>query len=72
MQTCKNCGEGLPLEYAYCPMCGEPLFKTPKPRKELVQVLNPVTKQYVLIDKSIGSILKHSRTSKPYKNVPIL
>lgn len=71
-QTCKNCGEGLPIDYAYCPMCGFPLFKEPKPKRELVQALNPVTKRYVVIDRSIGSIVKHGRTSKPYKNIPII
>ena len=23
--TCKNCGEGQPGEFAFCPMCGEKL-----------------------------------------------
>jgi len=71
-QTCKNCGECLPVEYVYCPMCGELLFKFPRRKKELVQILNPVSKKYTLIDKSQGKILKHSRSNKPYKNVPVL
>jgi len=70
--TCKNCGTGLPAEFSYCYQCGEPLYKMPKPKKELVQVMNPITKRYVLIDKSQGKILKHARTNKPYKNVRII
>lgn len=40
-------------------------------KQELVQVQNPVTKHWVLINKTLGQILKHSRTSKPYKNIKI-
>jgi hypothetical protein len=39
---------------------------------ELVQLLNPITKHWVVIDKTLGKILKHSRTSKPYKNITIV
>ena len=39
---------------------------------ELVQVLNPKSKRYILIDTTNGKILKyHSRRNTPYKNVPI-
>ena len=71
-QTCKHCGEGLPIDYAYCPMCGNPLFKEPRPKKELVQLLNPRSHRYVVIDRGRGRIVKHGRTSKPYKNIPII
>ena len=40
-------------------------------KKDLVQVLNPITKRWVLIDTERGKILKHSRTKNPYKNVRI-
>ncbi len=39
--------------------------------KDLVQVLNPKTNRYVLIDKAIGVILKSKRTIGPYKNILI-
>ena len=40
---------------------------------ELVQLLNPKTKKYVLIDKSSASIVKyHPRKNIPYKNVRII
>jgi len=40
--------------------------------KNLVQLLNPRIKRYVLVDKSTGSILAHKSDSLPYKNVPIV
>lgn len=71
-QTCKDCGEGLPIDYAYCPMCGSPLFKEKRLQKELVQTQNPITKRWVVIDKSKGIIVKHSRTYKPYKTITVI
>jgi len=38
----------------------------------LVQLQNPKTKHWVVIDKGMGKIVKHSRTSKPYKNISIV
>lgn len=48
-------------------------IKAPPPETphELVQVQNPRTKHWVLIDKTLGKILKYSRTTKPYKDIPI-
>lgn len=37
----------------------------------LVQLQNPKTHHWVLIDKTLGSIIKYSRTCKPYKNITI-
>ena len=36
-----------------------------------VQVCNPVTKKFVKIDRRIGAIVAHKKTSGPYKNIPI-
>lgn len=41
-------------------------------KHELVQLQNPKTHHWLLIDKTLGSILKHSRTCKPYKNITIV
>jgi len=71
--TCKNCGDWFPAEYNYCPSCGYELHSIKKvysPR--YVQALNPVTKHWVKIDRKIGSIVSHSRTSIPYKNIQIV
>lgn len=40
-------------------------------RNEFVQVCNPITRKFVLIDRTIGSIVKHKQTSGPYKGIPI-
>ena len=37
-----------------------------------VQLQNPKSKKWVIVDKAKGIIVKHSRTSKPYKNIPIV
>ena len=73
-QTCKHCGEGLPIDYTYCPMCGYPLFKIfkePSKRIDLVQLLNPLTHRYMVIDRKNGKILKHGQTNEPFTNIPI-
>ncbi len=36
-----------------------------------VQVCNPITKKFVKINRDIGAIIAHKRTSGPYKNIPI-
>lgn len=41
-------------------------------KHELVQLLNPRSKRWVVVDKTAGKILKYSRTSKPYKNITIV
>jgi hypothetical protein len=53
-------------------MCGNPLFKEPRRKKELVQLLNPMSHHYVVIDKGRGGIVKHGKTAKPFKNIPII
>lgn len=43
-----------------------------KNEPELVQLLNPRTHTYVLVDKTNGTILKHHpRKNTPYKGVTI-
>ena len=37
--------------------------------KDRVQVLNPRTKRWVLINTAAGGIIGHKSDSKPYKNV---
>lgn len=46
--------------------------KTYKPKTELVQLQNPITKHWVVIDKTTGSIVKHSRMTRPYKHIKIV
>lgn len=41
-------------------------------RKGLVQLLNPITKRYVLVDKVAARIVSHKRTRGPYKGVLIV
>jgi hypothetical protein len=40
-------------------------------KKNLVQLLNPRSKRYVLVDTSTGQVLRTKRTPGPYKNVEI-
>lgn len=43
-----------------------------KPKKrDLVQLKNPITERYVLIDRTIGAIVSHKKSLGPYKGVPI-
>jgi len=39
---------------------------------EYVQCMNPVTKRYVLIDKTTGRIVAHKHSDGPYKNIKIV
>lgn len=39
--------------------------------KDLVQILNPRIKRYVLVDTKNANILSYKRDNKPYKNIPI-
>lgn len=49
----------------------QPVLKGFKPVR-FVQLKNPMTRTYVLIDREIGSIVSHHpRKDTPYKNVPI-
>ena len=40
-------------------------------RDKFTQVCNPITRRFVLIDKTIGSVVKIKRTKGPYKGIPI-
>lgn len=40
-------------------------------RKGMVQVMNPKTERYVLINKATGTIVSHKSNKKPYKNVTV-
>ena len=43
-----------------------------KPKKrDLVQLKNPISERYVLIDKITGTIVSHKKSPGPYKGVPI-
>jgi hypothetical protein len=43
------------------------------PSKDMVQLLNPKSHRYVLVDREHGRIIKtHPREVMPYKNVPIV
>ncbi len=37
--------------------------------KDRIQIKNPITKQWVLIDTFKGKILDHGKDGKPFKNV---
>ncbi len=40
-------------------------------KRDLVQVKNPRTERYIKIDRSVGQIVSHKKSSGPYKDVPI-
>ena len=40
-------------------------------KKDLVQILNPRTKRYVVVDREKGQVVSHKRSKGPYKNIPI-
>ena len=40
--------------------------------KDLVQLLNPKSKRYTLIDRENGRILAHKSDSKPYKGITVV
>lgn len=40
--------------------------------KRYVQVQSPVTKRYAVIDKTTGSIVRHSKSKRPYKAIKII
>jgi RNA polymerase subunit RPABC4/transcription elongation factor Spt4 len=50
-------------EHYYCPHCGLELTEN------LVQLLNPRSHTWVVVDKERGAIIKRSRTSTPYKHI---
>ena len=39
--------------------------------KDVVQVRNPKSGHYVKIDRSVGKIVPHKKSSGPYKSVPV-
>jgi len=40
--------------------------------KDLVQLLNPKSKRYVLIDRKNGRILAHKSDKEPYKGIKVI
>ena len=40
-------------------------------KAEIVQIKNPKTERYVMIDRATGRIIKYKKTKGPYKNIPI-
>ena len=40
-------------------------------KRDIVQVKNPRTGHYVKIDRSLGRIIDHKKSSGPYSNIPI-
>jgi len=40
-------------------------------KKDVVQVKNPKSGHYVKIDRSVGVIVSHKKSSGPYKNIPV-
>ena len=40
--------------------------------KNLVQIKNPVTKHYALIDQTTGRLLAHKKSKGAYKNIMIV
>jgi hypothetical protein len=50
-------------EHYYCPRCK--LELTP----DLVQLQNPLSHHWVVVDRANAKIIKHSRTSTPYKHI---
>ena len=53
-------------EHYFCPHCGLELTEN------LVQLLNPRSNCWVVVDKSRGAIVKRSRTSQEYKHIIIV
>jgi hypothetical protein len=71
-RACPDCKHGCTSEWNYCPWSGENLHPQKRPRVDLIQTLNPVSKRYVLIDRSQGRILRyHPKKNTPYKGVPL-
>jgi hypothetical protein len=50
-------------EHYYCPHCGLELTEN------LVQLQNPRTHNWIVVNKERGGIVKYSRTSTPYKHI---
>jgi hypothetical protein len=41
-------------------------------KHDLVQIRNPKSKHWVVVDRTTGTIIKHSRTTIPYKHIRII
>jgi len=39
---------------------------------DYVQLLNPMAKRYVKVDKELGRIVSHKKTEGPFKGIPIV
>jgi len=40
-------------------------------KSDVVQVKNPRTNRYVKIDRSLGKIMAHKKSTGPYKHIPV-
>lgn len=40
-------------------------------KRDVVQVKNPKSNRYVKIDRSVGKIVSHKKSTGPYKGVPV-
>ena len=45
--------------------------KTSSRKRDVVQVKNPRSGRYVKIDRGVGRIVSHKKSSGPYKGVPV-
>jgi hypothetical protein len=41
-------------------------------KQDLIQLLNPKSQRWVVVNRNEGNIVKYSPTSKPYKDIPII
>ncbi len=41
-------------------------------KRDVVQVRNPKSGHYVKIDRLAGKIVSHKKSSRPYKDVPVV
>ena len=46
--------------------------KTSSRKRDVVQVKNPRSGRYVKIDRDVGRIVSHKKSSGPYKGVPVV
>lgn len=40
-------------------------------KRDVVQTKNPKSGRYVKIDRAVGKIVAHKKSTGPYKNVPV-
>ncbi len=49
-----------------------PICQKGSMKKDIVQIKNPKTGNYVKIDRSVGIVISHKKSVGPYKGVPIV